>query len=266
MNNKEIKIESLVATMGTEPRELAKKMNIQTNAIIINQDNKVSQKDFIFRDNLIRAYDFTERGVGRSRNEALMRASSHVCMMADDDMVYVDDYPEKVLKAYEKYPDADLILFNVRIHMNNTVTEKVKEDTKVNYFNSLKYGTVTFSFRREKILKANIFFSLLFGGGAKHSNGEDSLFLWSCLKSGMKIYAVKDVIADVYNDDSSWFVGHNEKFFIDRGALFAALSPKFSSLLIVQYAIRKHRSYMKEMPFFESIKLMLKGSKNFLRS
>ena len=34
-----------------------------------------------------------------------------------------------------------------------------------------------FAVRRERLQAANITFSLLFGGGAKYSNGEDSLFL-----------------------------------------------------------------------------------------
>ena len=39
-------------------------------------------------------------------------------------------------------------------------------------------------------IAAHITFSLLFGGGAKYSNGEDSLFLKDCLKYGLVVYAV----------------------------------------------------------------------------
>lgn len=266
MTGKGLKIESLISTMGTDPATLIEKMNIQTNAVLINQHNEMSYRQFKHREKDIRVYNFSERGVGRSRNEALMRAKADVCLMADDDMVYIDNYAELVEDAYNRFPDADLILFNVRIHMRGKTIEKVKKSGKINYFNSLKYGTVTFSFKREKILYTNIFFSLLFGGGARYSNGEDSLFLWSCLNSGLKIYAVTDIIADVYNDESSWFIGHNEKFFFDRGALFGALSPKYAKFLIYQYALRKHNIFKDEMSRKESIRLMLKGYEDFKKN
>lgn len=249
--------------MGTNPKELATQMNLQTDAIIINQQSKVDYKEFILDNNLIKEYSFKEIGIGRSRNEALMRTDADICLMADDDMVYVDQYEEIVNKAYDQHPDADMIIFNVRIHTHEKTEEKVKKSGKLNFFNSLKYGTVTFSFKRNVVWKNNILFSLLFGGGAKYGNGEDSIFLWDCLKNNMKIYAVTDIIADVYNYESSWFDGYNEKFFIDRGALFKALSNKYSRLLIYQFAIRKHGKYNDTISFNESIRLMLNGAKEF---
>lgn len=256
-------IESLISTVGTDPERLSAKMNLQEKAIIINQKEDISYQEITYNSNHIKEYGFMERGVGKSRNEALIRTEADICLMADDDMVYVDNYPDIVKKAYERYPDADFIIFNVRIHTKHSVTEKVKKESKVTYFNSLKYGTVTFSFKRKAIQHKNIFFSLLFGGGAKYSNGEDSLFLWDCLKRGLRVYAVTDTIADVYNYDSSWFSGYNEKFFLDRGTLFKALSSKFARLLIYQYAIRKYKVYKDDISFRKSIQLMLKGANDF---
>lgn len=260
------RMESLISTMGTKPKDLCEKMNLQTDAIIINQTDRVGYTELIHKNNNIREYSFMERGVGRSRNAALMRAKGDICLMADDDMVYVNDYPHLVEEAYKRHPDADMIIFNVRIHTKDATIEKVKKSGKVNFFNSLKYGTVTFTFKKESIYKKTIFFSLLFGGGAKYSNGEDSIFLWDCLKKGLKVYAVEDTIADVYNEESSWFTGYNEKFFFDRGALFEALSPRNSRWLIYQYALRKNRQYQDDMPMNESIRLMQKGAHEFRRT
>src|SRR5699024_1649484 len=131
-----------------------------------------------------------------------------------------------IKSEYKNYPGADMILFNVRVHDNEGVREIVKKNGKIHYLNSLKYGTTQFTFKRDKIMKHNIFFSLYFGGGGRFSNGEDSIFLWDCLKADLKIYSSTKIIADIYNYDSSWFTGYNKKFFIDRGALFEALSPK----------------------------------------
>lgn len=256
-------IESLVSTMNSNGFELTKKMNIKDNAIIINQQENHYFEEYKVNGAHIKEYGFNEKGIGLSRNSALLRSDAEICLMADDDMVYTDDYITKVKKAYKENPDADMIIFNVRIHDDNGTLEKVKKNGKVNYFNSLRYGTVSFSFKREKIIKKNIWFTLLFGGGAPFSNGEDSLFLWDCLKAGLNIYTSTDIIADVYNYESSWFEGYNKKYFFDRGALFEALSSRFSRLLIYQYAIRKRNDFNEKVSVKNAVNYMIDGSKFF---
>src|SRR5699024_9300261 len=189
--------------------------------------------------------------------------TNDICLMADDDMIYVKDYNEVVQKAFEKHPEADMIVFNVRIHKNGKITEKVNKMGKINFFNSLKYGTVCFGFKREMIQKSNIYFSTMFGASV-YVNGEDSIFIWECLKKGLKVYRTTSVIADVYNDDSTWFEGYTKSFFYDRGALFHALSPRFYIFLIFQFAVRKYKLYKDEISFMDSLKLMLQGAKEFL--
>lgn len=262
MKNK-IRIQSLVSTMNQDVQILVKKMKIQTDSVVINQQTEYEFNGYDINGKSVKEYKVNEIGVGKSRNLALLRSDADVCLMADDDMVYTDDYLDIVQKAYRKYPDADMIIFNVRIHQDGKVMEKVKKNGKVKFYNSLKYGTVTFSFKKNSIHRRNIFFSLLFGGGAKYSNGEDSLFLWECLSKGLKVYSETEIIADVYNDNSTWFEGHNNKFFLDRGALFKALSPRFHKLLIYQFALRKHKQYSEEMSLADSIKLMNKGAMEF---
>lgn len=260
--SKMLKIETLISTMNQEVDDLslAEKMNIQTDAIIVNQTDNV----FYYREDgksKIEMYSFDERGVGLSRNNALMRSTADVCLMADDDMVYVDNYEDIVRRAYLKYPDADFIVFNVRVHYSDRIEERVKKSGKVRFWNSLKYGTVTFSFKREAILKKNMSFSLLFGGGAKYSSGEDTLFLWTALKRKLKVYSEETIIADVYNYESTWFQGYNDKFYKDKGALFKSMEPILYPLLNLQLALRKKKTYKNKKSLNEILKMMNEGSK-----
>lgn len=254
-------IEVLVSTMNqkTVDLSLAEKMNIKSKTIIINQTDEFGYSS----EQRVEMCSYPERGVGKSRNSALLRSSGDVCLMADDDMVYVDNYEETVEKAYEKYKDADFIVFNVRVHYPDRTVERVSQPGRVRFFNSLKYGTVTFSFYRNAIIRENVFFSLLFGGGAKFSSGEDTLFLWTCLKKGLKVYAEETVIADVYNYESSWFKGYNEKFYKDKGALFKALEPRWHLLLNLQLAVRKRKEYGSEKSILEILKIMNAGAKEY---
>ena len=258
-------MEVLVSSMNKD-MSLFKKMNIQTNAIIINQTPDVSgnfsYKQQIFDDKTWKFYSMSEKGVGRSRNNALMRASDDIVIMADEDEVFVEGYEKIINDAYSKYPDADMIIFNVRVHQGNKIRETTKKEGKVKFYNSLKYGTVTFTFKRNGILKKNLSFSLLFGGGTQYGSGEDTLFLWSALKTKLKIYLIPITISDVYNDTSSWFEGFNKKYYVDKGALYQALGGNLSFFLILQFWLRRYDS-SNNVKRIEALKYMLQGAKNF---
>ena len=89
-------------------------MNLNSDTIIINQCDKNSYDDVVICENNVKMYSFAERGVGLSRNSALMRATADIIEFADDDMIFVDGYQEKVVKEFEKHPEADAILFSVQ--------------------------------------------------------------------------------------------------------------------------------------------------------
>ncbi|GGI65662.1 glycosyltransferase [Enterococcus alcedinis] len=255
-------MEVLVSCMN-KSKDLYNEMNIQTNAIIVNQNNDVfSFENHTINNHRCRIFNMIEKGVGLSRNNALMRAKDDILVMADDDEVFVDGYEKIILEAYEKNPKADMIVFDVRIHEGNIINNRVKKNGRVNFFNSLKYGTVTFTFRKKSILKNNIFFSLLFGGGSKYMSGEDSIFISEVLRKGLRVYSCAEVIADVYNDESSWFTGYNAQYLIHRGALFSAINQKMSIFLIIQFALRK-RKLFSEYSVRQMVCLMLKGKAEF---
>ncbi|WP_346355420.1 glycosyltransferase [Azotosporobacter soli] len=258
-----MKIEVLVATMHQKNLALAKKMNIKTDAIIINQCDGHSYQEERYKDTCIKMYSFAERGVGKSRNNALMRSTADICVMADDDVVYLDDYEEIVRAAFQRNPKADMIMFNVPSANKERDNIKIKKNCRVRFYNCLKYGTFNIAFRREAVLKANVYFSLLFGGGAAYGAGEDSLFIAECLDRGLVIYTDTSKIADVYHDTSTWFKGFNEKYFFDKGAFFAALSPGLARLLILQFAVRRHDLYKMSISFTNACKAMTRGMRQF---
>ena len=137
---KKQRFENLISTMGTDAKSLIEKMNVKNDAVIVNQTDHQGFQEFAHNGHQVKEYRFDERGVGLSRNSALMRATGDICIVSDDDMVYVDDYKEIVERAYKHYPDADMILFNIRIHDETGMNEKSKYSGKIHYLNSLKYS------------------------------------------------------------------------------------------------------------------------------
>lgn len=260
MEESKISVEVLVAAMGQNDYELLDIMNIQTDAIIGNQCERNEIENFIYKKQKIRYLSFNEKGVGLNRNNTLMRATADICIVADDDIVFVDGYAEKIKKHFKDNPKVDVIIFNlIEKSKKRYIIEK---KLKISYHNYMKFGATRIAFRRRSITKAGITFNLHFGGGAEYSAGEDTLFIHDCLKAKLKILAVPDYIATLSeNRDSSWFKGYTDKFFIDRGALFASISKRWAWLLCLQFSIRRRKKFNENKAWYETFRLMIRGVK-----
>lgn len=255
-------IEVLVATMGQSDHSLPKKMNLETNAIITNQASKFKYEEFDYNNHKIKFFTFDEVGVGLNRNNALMRASADISILADDDLVFYNGYKEKVEKVFSQNPEADVIIFN----LDEEVVERyvIKNKFKVNRFNYMRFGAARIAFRTRSVTLKGISFNLHFGGGTEYSAGEDVLFLNSCLNKNLNIIAVPEVIAKLTdNRESTWFKGYTDKFFIDKGVLFTAISNKFAYLLCLQYCLRHRKKFAEEKTWLQAFKLTKLGIKEY---
>lgn len=250
-----MKIQILVATMNQNDFSLVEKMNIKTDAIIGNQCDHNSVEVCDIDGKHIVYLNFNEKGVGLNRNNALMRADADVCLFADDDMVYEDDYVSIIEQAFDESPDADVIIFNLK---EKIPTRKIiKKKTRVGYLNYLRYGTARVAVRLQSIKRHGIYFNQCFGGGTEYCHGEDNLFLNACLKNGLKVVAVPNYIATLTEERvSSWNKGYGEKYIKDQGVLYYTLSKRWWRLLCLQDALRRHKSYNR--PFLDTYRLMVK--------
>lgn len=255
-----MRLETLVSAVKQDVDHLAEKMNLQSDSIIINQCEKNDYSEYRWKEHKIKAYSFAEKGVGLSRNNALLRASADLILFSDEDIVYQDGYAEKIIKAFEERPEADLLLFNMQVD-EDRATYHIEKEHRVRFYNSGRYPTYSFAVRREKLHKANITFSLLFGGGARYSNGEDSLFLMECLKKGFKVYAVPIAIGKEVPRPSTWFFGYNEKFFFDRGVLYSFLYGPLKKLMALRFLLAHGGKMCQDIPRKKAYRLMLQGMK-----
>lgn len=235
-------VQVLIAAMHQTDHSILEKMNIQSDAIVGNQCDTNSIEDFIHNGHSIRFLNFAERGVGLNRNNALMRATGDICLFADDDMRFFDNYVNTVEKAFNDNPKADVIIFNIK---ENVVIRYInKKARRVNKFNFLRYGAARIAVRLSSVKERGIYFNECFGGGTEHSAGEDNLFLASCLKAGLRVYTSPCYLAELLDDrESSWFRGYNEKYLRDKGCLYKTISPKWWILLCFQDAVRHKKMY-----------------------
>lgn len=258
-NEENTELQVLLSTMNQKDYKFLEKMNINSEAIVINQTNEIKLEEYFFKENKIKIFSFNEKGVGLSRNNALMRSTSKISLFADDDVEYIDNYKQIILNEFNNNPKADIIIFNVISKNNDRPEYIIKKKHRLNYCNCMRYGTFRIAIRTEKIKENNLYFSLLFGGGAKYSCGEDTLFLIEALKKGLKLYATTEKIGYVNHDLSTWFKGYNQKYFYDKGILFYFISKRFAKILCLQFCIRKRKLFKNSIKLKEAYKIMIEG-------
>ena len=259
-----MKVQVLASVMNQTPAETAARMQLDSDAVIINQCDRLGYEEMEYRGHSVRFYSFPDRGVGRSRNEAILRADSDICLFSDEDIVYEPGYEAAISREFEANPDADMILFNVTVEESRR-TYHITKRRRVRWYNCGRYGAVSFAVRRESLLSSGVTFSLLFGGGARYSNGEDSLFLKEFMKKGYRVYTAPVTIAREEAGDSTWFVGYNEKFFFDRGVLYHYLYGKLSRIMAIRFLLAHREKMCGEVNVKQAYRYMKAGMRSIRR-
>ncbi|WP_408070018.1 glycosyltransferase family A protein [Butyrivibrio sp. JL13D10] len=260
------RIQILVSGVNQDTAKLPEKMNIQSDAVIVNQcdENLTFENKYTDRQGCvcnIKCLHRNERGVGLSRNLALDNADHELLQFADEDIVYDDGYAALVEKEFDAHLEADMIMFNVKASEGRQ-TYCNTDFNKVSWKNYGRYPAYAIVARTSALKKAGVRFSVLFGGGAKYSNGEDSLFLHDCLKKGIRIYRTSVHIGHEEADrPSTWFNGYNDKFFFDRGVLYHFLYGIMAKPMSLRFLLAKRHEMCREKPVLECYRLMKNGIK-----
>lgn len=257
----ENKIDFIVATTKRDSLDFINLMNIKTNTIVTNQNGK---------------YDITNvgkytmvttptKGVGINRNIGLNLSNAEYALIVDDDMIFYDNAINIIDAAIEQLPSADVIIFNFDYTKNGQRTRnRIPRISRLHYTNCLKYGICCALIKLERIKQKNIWFSTLFGGGCKYGSGEDSMFYLDCIKNGLKIYTYSTPIGANEYRKSTWFNGYDEKYFYDKGALFAAMFGKWGYALCCLSVLKNRNMFLNsDVPRSKALACIKGGAKEF---
>lgn len=255
----------LVSTMNRNNLDFFREMNIKVPAIIVNQfiNDDTEEIDIIKGDSL-KFINTSDKGVSNSRNLLLEHSESDISVIADDDLVYEDNFDLIVKTAYQQFPDAHVIVFQVpRTGDNSDVRAKSypQEIKQLNYLTSMKVSAVEITFKTKSVKDHGIKFNPNIGAGTEFMMGEENQFLFDCLRAGLKIMYLPYQIATVDVSESTWFKGFDRDYFISTGAKFYNMTNTLYPLLIAQFAVRKRDLYSDNFTFKEVLKLMHDGVK-----
>ena len=253
-------LQLLISAVDKKPLSLAEAMNLPADGILINQCGRTASEELEFRGHKLSVFHSGDRGVGCSRNAAFSHATADISLFSDEDIRYEDNAKDAALSEFAAHPEADLLLFNVRV-CEERRTYWNNDFKRVRWYNSGRYPGYAIAARTKKLRDSGVSFSLLFGGGARYSNGEDSLFLMDCLKAGLKLYRTPVVLGKEEPRPSTWFHGYDRKFFFDRGVLYHYLYGAFAVPLGFRFLMANKETMCKEVGFGQAFAWLKEGVK-----
>ena len=259
------KLQVLVTTMHQTDLSKYTQMNLQTDAVIANQADRNEIVCEQICGAAVQLVTTATRGLSRNRNIALSQAAQDegVVVFADDDLVFVAGYEQMVSDEFAKHPEAEAIKFNIH---DLSATRKISmcritEFEKATKRNMSSSGVCGLAVKKEIIKKHNLHFHENFGSGTENYCGEDSIFLLEMLKKKVKLYRSPVDIAGIDQTESSWFTGHNERYFTTAGMVLGTIYPLLSYGIVIRSAYRAFKRNNSGMSFGEILKYYYKGIK-----
>lgn len=180
-----MRIETLVAAMHKTDTSFLEPMNPCTDVVVINQtdnEDKIITKSpngkrVLFISN-------KERGLSRSRNAAIDNATADVCIIDDDGFIHMDGIDKIIEEAYETYPDADIITFQMT-SSKDRAKSYIPQPFKHNRLTIMKVSSVEITFKLEAVNKVCVKFDEDFGTGSTFPTARKISFFPSALNADL---------------------------------------------------------------------------------
>ncbi|MBA2850514.1 glycosyltransferase involved in cell wall biosynthesis [Methanococcus maripaludis] len=199
-------------------------------------------------------------GASTNRNNALKYAKGDICIFCDDDLNYIPNFKEIIIKGYMENPKADVITFRA-IKPEGTFHDKLNKKFKHNFKTILSVITWMISFKNESVVSKDIKFDENFGF-SRYLGCEENIFLKDCLDNNLNILHLPEpiVIHPEESTGNSW----TEHVIYSKGAAFRRMYGNVcGALLCLIFCILKYGEYKKKLSFMKHLKLILKGFFDF---
>lgn len=247
----------LLSCMERDGLSVALASNLKCDTVVISQCGECSRTEVTLQNGaLVKLICTDERGLTKSRNMAIDESEADICLLCDDDETFIDGFEDKLIRAYEKLPAADIVI----VRMKNVPCgfgKKARELTKRELFSVSSWQI---SFRRKSVVEAGVRFDELMGAGTPNGAEEELKFLTDCKKAGLRIFYAPVTVASVAQQSSTWFKGYDERFFENRGATTRYILGFFPAMAYgVYYIVKKRDLYKKDISPFKALKVIFKG-------
>ena len=257
-------IEHIVSTMNRDEYTFLTHMQMKTPCLVVNQNRAKRYEELSLPNGVAaRVVSTPETGLSRSRNMLLKNALGDICIITDDDVEYEEEYQSIIASAYERHPDADIIVFQFTHEKGKNTRCRYKKDVQMHIWNISKAASVEITFKRESVLQAGISFDVLLGLGAEFPSGEENAFLADALRGGLKIYHVPATICFAVEAHSVRGSEEIKGYLETKGASFYRIYQGWFLLFALAFIVLKKRSLLGGISVIKAYSHMRAGRKAY---
>lgn len=219
--------------------------------LVINQIG--SQTDAINQDCVL---NYQQKGISKSRNKALTQAVADICLISDDDIVFLPKAQQNILQAFKDNPLADIITFQTQTPEGGFFKSYPMNKKWHTRHSLMRVTSFEIAFRRQVILSTGLAFDERFGLGAEFATGEENIFLLDALNQGLKILYLPIPIV-IHPQQSSGANFNSAELITAKGAMFYRMFGYLAYIIALLFAIKKF--YLSKFGLFKFYQLMLVG-------
>lgn len=185
----------------------------------------------------MKIYPTDSKGLSVNRNHALSLASAPLLLIGDDDVDYTSEGLMKVMEAFDRHPDCDLLAF--RFRSDSYPRNYPDEECSIMPLPKGYYiCSIEIAFRRGAV-QDKIRFNEYFGIGAIFPSGEEIVFLKDCQDAGLRGIFIPEVIERHEGTTTSDRNKMSETRPMTQGATFVRLHPRTWPLRMIVHAMRE---------------------------
>jgi glycosyltransferase involved in cell wall biosynthesis len=144
------------------------------------------ESSYAFTDQRAKLIELKNKGVAKSRNAALDRASGEFLLFGDDDMRFIEAGIESALDYFRANPDCAIILTQAIDEDGELRKNYASEETPLKLTNSARAATYEMLVRVDALRDKKIRFDEEFGAGAANYLGDEYIFIADALRAGLK--------------------------------------------------------------------------------
>ena len=173
-------LEILVATMNRNNLDFLIPMFpfahfSQFSILVINQTDEINLLKSEFPN--VRILNSFDIGLSKSRNMALQNAIGEIAVIADDDVVFLPDFQEVIVKTHKKNNDFSVICFQTLTTKNKLYSNYSKREFIMKDKHFLNVLSIELTFKVADLKQKNVIFNKYFGLGAQFQDAESLFFL-----------------------------------------------------------------------------------------
>ena len=232
--------------------------------LIVNQteENKLLVSDFPS----IRVINSFEKGLSKSRNLALKNVIGKIVLIADDDVIYMNDFDTKIIQAYNQYDNKAVISFCIE-KPNGLLFKKYSPNAKKNLSLMELFNVLSIEISLNKLIldKLGITFDENFGLGSEFQMGEEAIFLSDIKEQNQQVAFVPSVIAIHPEISSIEKIDFEQRYYIQGAFLSRVLKTNYFAGLITKLFFELKQKKLKWKQITLAISNANQGKKEYYK-